>query len=59
MPSHGKVDGLKSKYALEKLPFTCVGVINPTLFGIKEKEASYSISFYKFKRENVEIMMIT
>ncbi|MHA1349567.1 MAG: glycosyltransferase [Promethearchaeota archaeon] len=59
MPSHGKVEGLKSKYALEKLPFTCVGAINPTLFGIKEKEASYNISFYKFKRENVEIILLS
>ena len=37
MPSHGKIEGLKGKYALEKLPFTCVGTINPTLFVIHEK----------------------
>ena len=59
MPSHGKVEGLKSKYSLEKLPFTCVGTINPTLFGIKEKEASYNISFYKFKKDNVEIILLS
>jgi len=59
MPSHGKVESLKSKYALEKLPFTCVGTINPTLFGIKEKEARYNISFYKFKKENVEIILLS
>ena len=59
MPSHGKVEGLKSKYALEKLPFTCVGTLNPTLFGMKEKNASYNISFYKFKKENVEIILLS
>ncbi|MHA1234055.1 MAG: glycogen/starch synthase, partial [Promethearchaeota archaeon] len=59
MPSHGKIEGLKSKYALEKLPFTCVGNINPTLFGMKEKNASYNISFYKFKKDNVEIILLS
>lgn len=59
MPSHGKVEGLKSKYALEKLPFTCVGTINPTLFGIEEKDAKYNISFYKFKKDNVEIILLS
>jgi len=59
MPSHGKIEGLKSKYALEKLPFTCVGTINPTLFGIKEKDAKYNISFYKFKKDNVEIILLS
>ena len=59
MPSHGNVEELKSKYTLEKLPFTCVGTINPTLFGIKEKEARYNISFYKFKKDNVEIILLS
>jgi len=59
MPSHGKVEGLKSNYTLEKLPFTCVGTINPTLFGIKEKDAKYNISFYKFKKDNVEIILLS
>jgi len=59
MPSHGKIESLKSKYALEKLPFTCVGTINPTLFGIKEKEESYNISFYKFKKENVDLILLS
>lgn len=59
MPSHGKVEDLKNKYALEKLPFTCVGTINPTLFGMEERVASYNISFYKFKKENVEIILLS
>ncbi|MBY9016678.1 MAG: glycogen/starch synthase, partial [Candidatus Lokiarchaeota archaeon] len=59
MPSHGKVEELQSKHTMEKLPFTCVGTINPTLFGIKEKKASYKISFYKFKKENVEIILLS
>ena len=59
MPSHGKVEDLKSKYAVAKLPFTCFGTINPRLFGIKEKEASYNISFYKFKKENVELILLS
>jgi len=59
MPSHGKVEDLKSKYTMERLPFTCVGTINPTLFGIMEEETSYNISFYKFKKENVEIILLS
>ncbi|MCK5299402.1 MAG: glycogen/starch synthase, partial [Candidatus Heimdallarchaeota archaeon] len=59
MPSHGKVEDLKSKYTLEKLPLTCVGTINPTLLGINEKEANYNISFYKFKKEKVDIILLS
>jgi starch synthase len=60
MPSHGKVEELKSKYMLEKLPFTCAGTINTAPLGIKEEEeASYSISFYKFRKENVDIILLS
>ena len=59
MPSHGKLEYLKSKYTLEKLPFTCVGSINPSMFGISEIEASYNISFYKFQKDNVEIILLS
>jgi len=59
MPSHGKVEDLKSKFTLEKLPFTCVGTINPTLFGMNEKEENYNISFYKFKKDNVDIILLS
>ena len=59
MPSHGKVEELKGKYTLEKLPYTCIGTINPTLLGIKEKEANYNISFHKFQKENVEIILLS
>jgi len=59
MPSHGKIEDLKNKYTLEKLPITCVGTINPTLLGITEREANYNISFYKFKKDNVEIILLS
>ena len=59
MPSHGKVEDLKNKYYLEKLPITCAGTINPTLLGITEREAKYNISFYKFKKDNVEIILLS
>jgi glycogen synthase len=59
MPSHGQLENLKNKYSLEKLPFTCVGQINPSFIGINEQEESYFISFYKFKMENVNIVLVS
>jgi len=59
MPSHGQLENLKNKFKLEKLPFTCVGQINPSFIGINEQEASYYISFYKFKMENVNIVLVS
>ncbi|GAH37490.1 unnamed protein product, partial [marine sediment metagenome] len=59
MPSHGQLENLKKKFKLEKLQFTCVGQINPSFIGINEQEASYYISFYKFKMENVNIVLIS
>ncbi len=59
MPSHGQIENLKNKFKLEKLPFTCIGQINPSFIGINEQEASYYISFYKFKMENVNIVLVS
>jgi starch synthase len=59
MPSHGQLENLKNKYKLEKLPFSCVGQINPSFIGIKEQEASYYITFYKIKMENVNIVLVS
>jgi len=59
MPSHGQLENLKNKFKLEKLPFTCIGQINPSFIGINEQEASYYISFYKFKMENVNIVLVS
>ena len=39
MPSHGQLERLKGIYKLEKLPFRCVGQINPTLFGFNQNRA--------------------
>ena len=59
LPSHGQIERLKQTLEYEKLPFTCVGLINPSDFGVMEPEASYYISFYKFKMNNVNIILIT
>ncbi|NHJ21091.1 MAG: glycosyltransferase [Candidatus Lokiarchaeota archaeon] len=59
MPSHGQLDHLKSKYTMKKLPFRCIGKINPTLFGLEQSEANCDIRFYKFKLENVNIILLT
>ncbi len=59
MPSHGQLENLKTKFNLEKLPFTCVGQINPSFSGINEQEESYFISFYKFKMKNVNIILVS
>ena len=32
IPSHGQLNNLKKEYIWEKLPFNCVGQINPSIF---------------------------
>ena len=59
IPSHGQLEDLKTKYKLEKLPFKCVGQINPSLFGSEQQEANCNITFYRFKIENVNIILLT
>ena len=59
MPSHGQLEILKNKYKLEKLPFKCVGQINPSLFGLEQSEAECNITFYRFKIENVSIVLLS
>ena len=58
IPSHGQLDNLKNKYKLEKLPFNCVGQINPSIFGLNEFESNYNISFHKSKIDNVNIVLL-
>jgi starch synthase len=59
IPSHGQLNNLKKKYKLEKLPFNCVGQINPSVFGLNEPESNYMISFYKFNLNNVKIIILS
>jgi starch synthase len=59
IPSHGQLNNLKKKYKLEKLPFNCVGQIIPLIFGLNEPESNYSISYYKFKLDNVNIIILS
>ena len=59
MPSHGQIQTLKSKYKLEKLPIKCVGTINPSQFGLEQSEAICDIRFYRFKMENVNIILLS
>ncbi|MFX0080793.1 MAG: glycosyltransferase [Candidatus Hodarchaeota archaeon] len=58
IPSHGQLDNLKNEYEWEKLPFNCVGQINPSIFGLNEPESNYSISFHKSKINNVNIVLL-
>ena len=58
IPSHGQLENLGKKYEVEKLPFNCVGQINPSQFGINEPERTYSISFYKVKINGVNIILL-
>ncbi|MFX0036153.1 MAG: glycosyltransferase [Candidatus Hermodarchaeota archaeon] len=58
MPSHGQMERLDKKLEWEKLPFNCVGQINPFQFGINEPETTFSISFYKSKINNVNIVLL-
>ncbi len=59
IPSHGQIDRLRKKHILEKLPFNCVGQINPMIFGINEPEENYNISFFKLRINNVNIILLS
>jgi len=59
IPSHGQINRLKALYEWERLPFSSIGQINPNVFGISESETSYRIAFYKFKMENVNIIVLS
>ena len=50
---------LNKSYQIEKLPFKCVGQLEPLNLGINIPESSYSIGFYKFRRENVDIIILS
>jgi starch synthase len=44
---------------VEKLPFNCIGRIDPSLFGSHEPESSYDIAFYKVNLNNVSIILVS
>ncbi|MFX1364234.1 MAG: glycosyltransferase [Promethearchaeota archaeon] len=58
IPSHGQLEMLRKSHQLEKLPFNCVGQINPSPFGTNNPETSYNISFYKMRINNVNIIIL-
>jgi starch synthase len=58
IPSHGQLETLEKNLEWEKLPFNCVGQINPSQFGIYEPEATYNISFYKTRMNRVNIILL-
>lgn len=59
LPSHGQLERLKQNLEYEKLSVKCIGLINPSIFGIAGPESSYYISFYKFKINNVNIILVS
>ncbi|MFW9902323.1 MAG: glycosyltransferase [Candidatus Thorarchaeota archaeon] len=58
IPSHGQLKNLEKTLSWEKLPFNCVGQMNPSQFGINEPETTYNISFYKSKINDVNIILL-
>ncbi len=58
IPSHGQLNKLYKSYEWEKLPFNCVGQINPSEFGINEPDTTYNIALYKSKINNVNIVLL-
>jgi len=59
IPSHDQIKNLAKTQKLEKLPFNCVGQINPSFLGINELESNYNISFYQTKINNVKIIILS
>jgi starch synthase len=58
IPSHGQLQYLEKTLEWEKLPFNCVGQMNPSQFGMNEPETTYNISFYKSNIDNVNIILL-
>ncbi|MFO8019097.1 MAG: glycosyltransferase [Promethearchaeia archaeon] len=58
IPSHGQLERLQKQYDVEKLPFNCVGQINPFKLGFNEPESSYYICFYKLQMDGVNVIII-
>ncbi len=58
IPSHGQLDNLKKKNNVEKLPFKCVGQLEPMSMGINRPESSYIIEYYKMREKNVDIILL-
>ncbi|MFX0144729.1 MAG: glycosyltransferase [Candidatus Hodarchaeota archaeon] len=58
IPSHGQLQKLNKTLEWKKLPFNCVGQINPSNFGINEPETTYNIAFYKSTLHNVSIVLL-
>ena len=59
IPSHGQIESLIKTTKVEKLPFSCVGRIDPSLFGSYEPESDYNIAFYNVKLNNVNIILVS
>ncbi len=59
IPSHGQLEKLQKKADFERLPFVCVGQLNPHILGIEGSEGSYAIAFYKFKQGNVNLVVLS
>ena len=58
IPSHGQLDILQKKQVWEKLPFNCVGQINPLSSGANDSESNYNIGFYKSCIDDVNIILL-
>ena len=58
IPSHGQLTKIEKTYGCEKLPFNCVGQINPLELRLNEPETTYNISFYKSKIDDVDIILL-
>ena len=58
IPSHGQLNNLREKHDWEKLSFNCTGQINPSFLGLSDPIRDYNISFYKFKIDNVNIILL-
>ncbi|MBN1800343.1 MAG: glycosyltransferase [Candidatus Lokiarchaeota archaeon] len=59
IPSHGQLERLQKKAEIQRLPFVCVGELDPRAFGIADTESSYAIAYYKLKQGNVNLVLLS
>ena len=59
MPAHGQIEKISQKERIEKLPISYRGEINSDKFGLEESNEIFDISFFKYEKENISIILIS
>jgi glycogen synthase len=59
MPAHGQIEKISQKARIEKLPITYQGEINSDKFGLEESNELFDISFFKYQKQKVTVILVS